>query len=83
MGALIAALHPEKRTLPRRSRKERFRNQKLKFCWCSSIHGSKLNPDKDLVMTFDVPELLIIALTALLFWIGGRDWILRHRGPRH
>jgi hypothetical protein len=30
-------------------------------------------------MIFDVPEILFIVLTALVFWIGGRDALMRGR----
>ena len=30
-------------------------------------------------MILDIPEMLILALTALVVWIAGRDWIERHR----
>jgi hypothetical protein len=37
---------------------------------------------EETVMILDVPEILIIALTAVLFWIGGRDWLTRARTRR-
>jgi hypothetical protein len=27
----------------------------------------------------DVPEILIVVLMTVLVWVGGRDWINRHR----
>jgi hypothetical protein len=30
-------------------------------------------------MVLDVPEVLILALTALVLWVGGRDWFDKHR----
>jgi hypothetical protein len=33
-------------------------------------------------MVLDIPEILILSLTALLFWLGGRDWIIRRRNRR-
>jgi hypothetical protein len=33
-------------------------------------------------MIFDIPEVLIMFLTALVVWIGARDWATRHRGRR-
>jgi hypothetical protein len=34
------------------------------------------------MMIFDIPEILIISLMAVLFWIGGRDWVVRRRTRR-
>jgi len=30
-------------------------------------------------MILDIPEMLILSLTALLFWLLGRDWMIRRR----
>jgi len=30
-------------------------------------------------MIFDVPELLFLGLTALVVWIGAKDWWTRRR----
>jgi hypothetical protein len=30
-------------------------------------------------MMLDVPEILILSLTAVLLWIGGKDWLDRHK----
>jgi hypothetical protein len=27
----------------------------------------------------DIPEKLIVSLTAVLFWLGARDWMIRRR----
>jgi hypothetical protein len=32
-------------------------------------------------MTLDIPEVLIIILTAMLVWLATNDWVHRHRGP--
>jgi hypothetical protein len=34
-------------------------------------------------MTLDVPEVLIIVLTAMLIWLATSAWVHRHRGPHH
>ena len=32
-------------------------------------------PDKESLMILDVPEMLILGLTAMLLWLGGKNWL--------
>ena len=38
------------------------------------LKGVESGPTKESMMILDIPEILIIALTALLFWLGGSNW---------
>jgi hypothetical protein len=30
-------------------------------------------------MILDIPEMLILGLTAMLLWLGGKNWLSRRR----
>jgi hypothetical protein len=42
----------------------------------------KSGPDKGSLMILDIPEMLIIGLTAILLWLGGKNWLASRKRRR-